>query len=171
MKIETVITLTQAELEQCVAKALFLPALASVTLKIDSSAQSTQTPSTAPIGKTMPDGTKITHYGYPGDSTPDSYSMKGIGDRNNKLVPNVSAALTKSARTKFFGSSGKSTGKKFPLVFEGVNWELQDDDTAPQDEQRIDIYDPYYEGMDSGCSPTMFAKSKAQMVEAGILSA
>jgi len=121
--------------------------------------------STAPIGQTV-EGFKITHYGYPGDSSPDSNSMKGIGDRGNKLTPYLSVALTKSARQKLFNAEDASTGKQFTL---GATI-FQDDDSAPEPDLRVDVYDPYYAGTDPGCTPEMYAKSKAEMVAAGILS-
>src|ERR1700738_5607412 len=42
-------------------------------------------PSTAPIAHVI-DGARITHYGYVGDSSPDSASMAGEGERGNKIV-------------------------------------------------------------------------------------
>lgn len=124
-----------------------------------------KSPSTAPIGKEI-EGVKVTHYGYPGDSSPDSGSMAGLGDRDNKLVPNLSAALTKSMRHKLFGIEHPSTGKEFD--FAGCHF--RDDDTAPESDLRIDVNDPYYTGRDTGCTDEMYAKSKAEMVKAGILS-
>lgn len=118
----------------------------------------------APIGKTI-EGIQITHYGYPGDSSPDSNSMKGIGDRGNKLTPNSSVAMTKTARNKFFGIESHSTGKTFSLG----GFTFQDDDTAPEENMRVDVYDPFYAGIDRGCTPEMLAKSKAEMIAAGIL--
>jgi hypothetical protein len=50
-------------------------------------------PSTAPIAHVI-DGARITHYGYVGDSSPDSASMAGKGDRGNKLEPRVSVAFS-----------------------------------------------------------------------------
>src|SRR5271165_5209542 len=120
--------------------------------------------SSAPIGQTI-GVMKVTHYGYPGDSSPDSNSMRGIGDRGNKLIPNLSAALTKSARDKIFKVSEPSTGRRFEIA--GLTF--LDDDTAPESDERVDVYDPYYTGIDPGCTPEMFAKSKAEMVAAGIL--
>jgi len=120
--------------------------------------------SSAPIGQTV-GAMKVTHYGYPGDSSPDSNSMRGIGDRGNKLIPNLSAALTKSAREKIFKVSAPSTGANFTVA----GHTFVDDDTAPESDERVDVYDPYYTGIDPGCTPEMFAKSKAEMVAAGIL--
>jgi hypothetical protein len=125
-----------------------------------------KTPSTAPIGKTL-NGILITHYGYPGDSSPDSESMKGIGDRGNKLTPNLSVAMTRTAREKIFHVGSHSTGKVFQLEA----FRFKDDDSAPESNERIDVYDPFYTGRDKGCTDAMFAKSKAEMVAAGILAA
>jgi hypothetical protein len=118
------------------------------------------------IGQTI-DGYKVTHYGYPGDSSPDSESMKGIGDRGNKLTALLSVAMTRSARQKQFGQLSGSTGKEFSL---GGNT-LRDDDSAPEEDLRVDVYDPFYAGVDTGCTAAMYAKSKSEMVAAGILTA
>jgi hypothetical protein len=84
-------------------------------------------------------GTKFTHYGYKKDSTPDWNSAHGIGDRNNRLADRYSAALTLSERFARFGTRGHSTGQEF--VFAGHR--LRDDDTAPESDRRVDLYDPY----------------------------
>lgn len=118
------------------------------------------------VGKII-DGFEFTHYGYPGDSWPDSNSMRGIGDRDNKLTPLLSVALTEPARLKLFGVAKPSTEKRFTLG----GFILQDDDQAPEKNLRVDIYDPFYVGIDEGCTPAMHAKSKAEMVAAGILPA
>jgi hypothetical protein len=83
-------------------------------------------------------GTKFTHYGYVHDSTPDWNSAHGIGDRNNRLVDRYSVALTKSERLARFGTRGHSTGQTF--AFAGGTY--RDDDTAPESDRRIDLYDP-----------------------------
>jgi hypothetical protein len=121
--------------------------------------------STAAIG-TVVDGVKITHYGYPGDSSPDSQSMKGVGDRGNRLKPNLSVAMTRAARSKFFGVESPSTGKEFSLA----GSTFRDDDSAPESDPRVDVYDPFYTGIDAGCTPAMYAKSRSEMVAAGILA-
>ena len=49
-----------------------------------------------------------------------------------------SAALTRAQRQAMFGVAGKSTGREFP-------WQghiLRDNDTAPESDRRVDIYDP-----------------------------
>jgi hypothetical protein len=49
-----------------------------------------------------------------------------------------SAALTRAQRQAMFGVAGKSTGREFP-------WQghiLRDDDTVPESDRRVDIYDP-----------------------------
>lgn len=177
MKIEATITLTPEELNKYVLDGLRvdgkpMPDGVDLTVVIRSSAPAPAPVATvskasdAPIGKTL-DGFKVTHYGYPGDSSPDSESMKGIGDRGNKLAPNKSVAMTQSARQKQFGTSSPSTGRSFTIG----GFMFQDDDSAPESDDRVDVYDPYYEGVDAGCTPDMFAKSKAEMVAAGILKA
>lgn len=175
MKIETTVTLTQDELNKYVADGMKadgspIPAGAILTVVIIKGEAPLPvtglSASTAPIGKTI-DGYEITHYGYPGDSSPDSGSMAGRGDRDNKLTPNLSVALTKSAREELFQVSAPSTGKQFSIG----GFTFQDDDTAPESNKRVDVYDPFYTGVDAGCTPEMYAKSKAEMVAAGILAA
>ena len=184
MKIETKVTLTQDELNKYVMDGMKadgnpLPT-GSLTVVISNAVAARplvdpvaalneavgNTASTAPIGQTV-DGIEITHYGYPGDSSPDSNSMKGIGDRGNKLTPKVSVAMTKTARKKIFGVEAPSTGKAFSLG----GFSFLDEDSAPEANERVDIYDPYYTGIDAGATQEMVAKSKAEMVAAGILLA
>jgi hypothetical protein len=182
MDVKVVVTITPDELNQAVI-ALFkaqgtpLPVTADLSVIVGHAPAVIVTPVTPPkigpasdavsklIGKEI-NGTKITHYGYPGDSSPDSNSMAGIGDRSNKLIAQLSVALTRSQRKKLFGSESPSTGKEF--VFEGV--QFRDDDTAPEANDRIDIYDPFYVGRDIGCTDAMYAKSREEMVKAGILA-
>ena len=83
---------------------------------------------------------KLTFYGYPDDPTPDYYSSKGIGDRNNKLIAEYSVALTLAERFARFGINGHSTGKEF--FYNGKR--CRDDDTAPQLDRRIDFYTPQF---------------------------
>jgi hypothetical protein len=180
MQIAATVKLTQDELNKYVLDGLKadgkqMPAEVELSVVISdaiapapvSTVAGAKTASTAPIGQTV-EGFKVTHYGYPGDSSPDSESMSGIGDRGNKLIPNLSVALTKSARKSLFGTESPSTGKEFSL---GVSRPFQDDDSAPEDDMRVDVYDPYYAGTDPGCTPETFAKSKAEMIAAGILLA
>jgi hypothetical protein len=84
------------------------------------------------------DDTKTTYYGYQGDSTPDWNSAHGIGDRDNQLVGDYSVALTQAERLARFGVTGKSTGQEFE--YEGRT--RRDDDTAPERDRRVDIYQP-----------------------------
>ena len=91
-------------------------------------------------------GVKFTHYGYPGDSTPDTNSSNGIGDRDNRLTGGYSVALTQAERYARFGVTGKSTGKE--LVHQGKIY--RDDDTAPESDRRVDLYDPTSKAIDSG---------------------
>jgi hypothetical protein len=82
--------------------------------------------------------TKLIHYAYPGDPSLDRYSKHGIGDRNNHLEAGYSVALTRAERLARFGINGSSTGK----IFSYAGKVYRDDDTAPQSDRRIDIYDP-----------------------------
>jgi hypothetical protein len=88
--------------------------------------------------------TKITAYGYPGDLTPDSNSSNGIGNHDNKLTPfqgagGVSdAALTATAAREY----GVSIGQTFTVTgANGSTYTLRYEDTAPESDSRIDIYD------------------------------
>jgi hypothetical protein len=88
--------------------------------------------------------TKITAYGYPGDTSPDSNSSNGIGNHDNQLSPftgnGVSdAALTASAAQEY----GVSIGQTFTVTgSNGQTYTLRYEDTAPESDSRIDIYDP-----------------------------
>jgi hypothetical protein len=89
--------------------------------------------------------TMLTHYAYPGDSTPDPASQNGVGNHNNQLTAFVSpgqtasAALTASA-AQFYGVS---LGQTFAATSgSGQTYNLRYDDTAPESDMRIDIYDP-----------------------------
>jgi hypothetical protein len=84
---------------------------------------------------------KVTAYGYPGDSTPDTKSSEGIGDRDNKIesvADHQSVALTVPERERIFGTGGKSTGQSFS--YNGKTY--WDEDTAPEGDYRIDVYSP-----------------------------
>jgi hypothetical protein len=88
--------------------------------------------------------TKITAYGYPGDSTPDSNSSNGIGNHDNQLTPfqgagGVSdAALTATAAQEY----GVSIGQTFTVTgANGSTYTLRYEDAAPESDSRIDIYD------------------------------
>src|SRR5215470_15487462 len=83
------------------------------------------------------DSAKKTFYGYeqPGDADFDWNSYRGIGDRDNRLVDGLSAALTQSERLARFGVTGASTGRTFQ--FQGATY--RDDDTAPESDRRVDV--------------------------------
>jgi hypothetical protein len=123
----------------------FVPPADAAPAPVAPAVQAPPSGSDAPIGSII-DGVKITHYGYAGDSTPDTNSMKGIGDRDNRLQAGISVALTQSMRRKLFGRGGKSTGQTFQWPRGGRTY--RDDDTAPQSDLRIDVYDPGYTGID-----------------------
>src|SRR5258708_2232777 len=83
-------------------------------------------------------GVKLTEYGYAGDSTGDSNSRNGIGDRDNRLQAGLSVALTRSMRQRLFGTSGGSTGR----TFEYGGRTYRDNDTAPESGLSIDRNKP-----------------------------
>ncbi|MGA8659223.1 MAG: hypothetical protein WB586_24095 [Chthoniobacterales bacterium] len=89
-------------------------------------------------------GVMLTHYAYPGDSTPDSKSAQGIGafsfsSAPGSLIPVYSAALTASAAQQYNLQPGQSfsvttaSGQTYNLVYA---------DVAPESDARVDIYDP-----------------------------
>jgi hypothetical protein len=87
-------------------------------------------------------GAKRTHHGEPGDSTPDWNSSHWIGDRDNRLSidpTHHSVALTRPERANLFGTRGKSTGG---YVGTENNVNYYDEDTAPEGDRRIDVFDP-----------------------------
>jgi hypothetical protein len=89
-------------------------------------------------------GALLTHYAYPGDSTPDSNSSRGIGafpfsSTPGSLIPGYSAALTASAAAAYNIQPGQS----FSITTtSGQTYNLEYSDVAPESGQRIDIYDP-----------------------------
>jgi hypothetical protein len=98
------------------------------------------------LGFTQPalNGVTLTHYAYPGDSTPDSKSAQGIGafgfdTAPGSLIPMYSAALTASAAQQYNVSPGQSFtvtttgGQTYNLVYA---------DVPPESDNRVDIYDP-----------------------------
>jgi hypothetical protein len=87
--------------------------------------------------------TKITAYGYAGDTSPDSNSANGIGNHDNQLSAfngsSGDAALSAAAAQEY----GVSIGQTFTVT--GTNeqiYTLRYEDTAPESDSRIDIYDP-----------------------------
>ena len=89
-------------------------------------------------------GVTLTHYAYPGDSTPDSNSAQGIGafpfsSAPGSLIPDYSAALTASAAQAY----NISPGQQFSVVTSsGQTLNLLYADVAPESDQRVDVYDP-----------------------------
>lgn len=86
----------------------------------------------------------LTHYAYPGDTSHDSNSSKGIGafpfsSAPGSLIPMYSAALTDSSAKAYNVKPGQSfnvttaSGKTYNLVYA---------DHAPESDMRVDIYDP-----------------------------
>jgi P-type conjugative transfer protein TrbL len=85
------------------------------------------------------EGQILTHYAYPGDSTPDPNSAAGIGNHDNQLVPMQSAALTATAAQQH----GVVVGQSFSVTASnGQTYNLIYADTAPESDSRVDIYDP-----------------------------
>jgi hypothetical protein len=91
--------------------------------------------------------TMITDYGYeqPGQPNYDSNSAAGIGNHGNTLTPYTggsayaSAALTATAAQQY----GVQLGQQFTVTAaNGQVYNLQYDDTAPESDSRIDIYNP-----------------------------
>jgi hypothetical protein len=89
-------------------------------------------------------GVILTHYAYPGDSTPDHYSENGEGafpfsSAPGSLIPGYSAALTASAAAAYNIQPGQS----FSVTTSGgQTYNLVYADVAPESDQRVDIYDP-----------------------------
>ena len=117
--------------------------------------------------------TKITAYGYPGDLTPDSNSSNGIGNHDNKLTPfqgagGVSdAALTATAAREY----GVSIGQTFTVTgANGSTYTLRYEDTAPESDSRIDIYDSNQlltGGNDNNFSTNATSFNDGQVVNSG----
>jgi hypothetical protein len=96
-------------------------------------------------GTAAPGSTTITHFSYPGDSTPDPNSEAGIGNHQNQMTPYTggtapaSAALTASAAQAY----GVPLGGTFTVTSTtGTQYNLIYDDTAPESDLRVDIFDP-----------------------------
>jgi hypothetical protein len=89
-------------------------------------------------------GVTLTHYAYPGDSSPDPASSKGEGafawdSAPGSLIPMYSAALTASAAQAY----GIQQGQSFTVTTTGgQTYNLLYADVAPESDQRVDIYDP-----------------------------
>jgi anaerobic selenocysteine-containing dehydrogenase len=90
-------------------------------------------------------GIKLSNYGYASDTTPDSFSARGIGHRDNKLIPGESAAISKSLATRL----GLEHGDKVRISTTKGDFEVYYHDTVPSYDKRtgplpetIDIYRP-----------------------------
>jgi hypothetical protein len=82
-----------------------------------------------------------TVYGYPGDTTSDTYSSKGIGNRNNKLIEGSSVALKHSTAVYL----GIPLGGKIKVTFkDNTTGVFKYDDTIPESDRyvRVDFYQP-----------------------------
>lgn len=90
-------------------------------------------------------GLKLSNYGYASDTTPDSNSAKGIGHRDNKLIPGESAAISKSLADRL----KLSHGDKLKIQTTKGDFTVFYHDTVPSTDSRtgdlpetIDIYRP-----------------------------
>jgi hypothetical protein len=104
-------------------------------------APSTTDPKTSSI--IFPKPIKLSNYGYASDLTPDSWSAKGIGHANNKLIDGTSAAITKSLANDL----GLKSGDWFIARTTRGAFRLRYDDTVPSYDKRtgalpptIDVY-------------------------------
>lgn len=84
---------------------------------------------------------QATKYGYGSDPYGDSNSLKGIGNRNNKLTPNTSVALSKRTASKIGAKAGDKIQVTLPS---GEKRIVTYDDTVPNgyNNDRIDFYTP-----------------------------
>ncbi len=80
-------------------------------------------------------GVNLTHYGYPGDNTPDNNSRLGLGTKNNILNPDSVALQPENVRGVPFGA---------PVQVNGHFIGYYHDQTAPRLDNgpRVDVYDP-----------------------------
>jgi len=107
-----------------------------------------QTYRPAPVAQNPEVGAPMmTHYGYerPGDPNYDANSAAGIGDRQNQLKPGLSVALTRSQRAIQFPNADPTNSTGLTFTHNGVTY--RDDDTAPESDNRIDVYDPHNQGI------------------------
>ncbi len=86
---------------------------------------------------------KLSNYGYADDSTPDSYSARGIGHANNALEDGKSAAISKSLANRL----NLSTGDEVEIETTKGVFRVRYDDTVPSTDSRtgdlpetIDLY-------------------------------
>lgn len=90
-------------------------------------------------------GIKLSNYGYPSDTTPDTNSANGIGHRNNSLIAGESAAISKSLADRL----NLKHGDKVKVETTKGDFEVFYHDTVPSTDSRtgdlpetIDIYRP-----------------------------
>lgn len=90
-------------------------------------------------------GFKLSNYGYPSDTTPDSNSANGIGHSNNKLIAGESAAISKSLADRL----KLKHGDKVKIETTKGDFTVFYHDTVPATDSRtgdlpetIDIYRP-----------------------------
>jgi hypothetical protein len=90
-------------------------------------------------------GVKLSNFGYPSDSTPDSNSAKGIGHKENKMIAGESAAISKSLADRL----KLKHGDKIKIETTKGDFTVFYHDTVPATDERtgdlpetIDIYRP-----------------------------
>jgi hypothetical protein len=119
-----------------------------------------------PMTKNAPSvtGFETTHYGYADDTTPDSYTREGLG-AGGPLRPG-DVAITKSLAARFglnvnARDKNNDFGKQLDLINSaGHSIRVRVQDLAPEDDDRIDIYDPA--GSEAGGVP--FNATQARLV-------
>jgi hypothetical protein len=132
---------TQIKTGEMLPPALYVPAMLERPTFADPVAPDPSAPKTSAI--TFPNPIKLSNYGYASDKTPDSWSAKGIGHANNKLIDGTSAAITKSLATEL----GLKSGDWFIAKTTRGTFRLRYDDTVPSYDKRtgplpptIDVY-------------------------------
>jgi hypothetical protein len=104
----------------------------------------------------QPTGIKLTRYGYQGDPTGDTNSLKGIGafsfdSQPGSLVPLQSAALSPDVVQAY----NLHAGQQFTVQTAQGSMDLvYADNTAPNLSGRVDVYDPYGQLSNDGAAVT-----------------
>jgi hypothetical protein len=100
---------------------------------------STTTPASLPPSNA---GIMVTHFGYPGDKTPDPASARGEGAYVKSMVSGYDVALNKAAARQL----GASPGKEFQYL--GKTYRYGDAVPEIYPEARLDVFDPYSKARD-----------------------
>jgi hypothetical protein len=83
-------------------------------------------------------GRTLGSFGYIGDGTPDSNSLKGVGAYNSHMIPGYSAGLSRAAQMKW----GIKPGQIFSIG--GHTFRLDDTDNSGGQENYVDVYNPFH---------------------------